>query len=179
MATLLRDEDSMLSSKQCAEFVQVQVRIFSIDSVNGSEDSTVDNSLCSDDWRCWPSNAAMLSKDLMPMVETSMWDQQGETNIFNLPAIIPEVKSTEFPVGADSTIDHDGKKEMWILTQCNLRHSTSALGCCYVACASPRRKMMNAITFGNSCKDDSLVNWGLVTVWMLQPKLKCTNYKLA
>ena len=126
----------MLSGKQSAEFVQVQVRIFSIDSVNGSKDSTVDNSLCSDDWRCRPSNAAMLGKDLTPTVETSTRDQQGKTNIFNLPAVIPEVKSTEFPVGADSTIDHDGKKEMRILTQCKLRHSTSALGCCYVARAS-------------------------------------------
>jgi hypothetical protein len=89
----LRDNDSMLSSKQCAEFVQVQVRIFSIDRVNGSKDSVVDDSLCSNDWRCWLSNAAVLCKDLMPTVETSTRDQQGKTNIFNLPAMIPEVKS--------------------------------------------------------------------------------------
>jgi len=78
--------------------------------VNGSKDSTINNTLGSDEWGCWPSNTAMLSKDLTPAVETSPRDQQSKTNIFNLPAMIPEVESTEFPVGADSTIDHDGRK---------------------------------------------------------------------
>jgi hypothetical protein len=134
----------MLSGKQCAEFVQVQVRIFRIDSVNGSKYSAVDNSLCSDNWRCWPSNTAMLSKDLTPTVETLMQDQQGKTNIFNLPAVIPEVKSTEFPVRADSTIDHDSKKE-WVnaysdTMQAQAQHICFRMLLCWTCITLQRKK---------------------------------------
>ena len=88
----------MFSSKQCAKFVLVQVRIFNVDVVNGNKNSAIDDVLGSKEWRCWPSNAPILSKDLTPVIKTLTRDHQSKTNVFNLPAMIPEMKSTEFLV---------------------------------------------------------------------------------
>jgi hypothetical protein len=88
----------MFSSKQCTKFVLVQVRIFNVDVVNSSKNSTIDDALRSKEWRCWPSNAPVLSKDLTPVIKTLTRDHQSKTNDFNLPAMILEMKSTEFPV---------------------------------------------------------------------------------
>lgn len=48
----------------------------------------------------------MLSKDSSPMEETRAGDHHSEAYILNFPAMIPEIQSTEFPVGADSAANH-------------------------------------------------------------------------
>jgi hypothetical protein len=60
----------MFSGKQGAKFIQVHVRIFSVDHVNGSMNSAIDDALGPEELRHWSSNTAMLSKDLAPAVET-------------------------------------------------------------------------------------------------------------
>ena len=75
--------------------------------MNGSKDCTIDDMFGSEELKHWPSNTAMLSKYLAPMVETLTQDHQGKTDVFNFSAMIPEMESTEFPIQTDSTIDHD------------------------------------------------------------------------
>ena len=96
----------MLNSQVSAHFVKEYVGFLFIDGAYSCENSSSDCARPTNEGRRGPNHVSVLFKDPVPAIDARPRDRESKTDIFYIPATVPEIESTGLPVRTYSAVDH-------------------------------------------------------------------------
>jgi hypothetical protein len=95
-----------VSKERRSHFVKEYVGFLFVDGAHSCENGLGDDVRATDKGRRGANDVPVLFKDPVPAIDARPRDRESKTNVFYIPATVPEIESTGLPVRTDSAVDH-------------------------------------------------------------------------